>query len=89
MRRAFDRGLVAGVFCYAFGVASPDLKLAWKPISLALLVYAVISNVRGRRQLLRQSPEVAADRGAVAMADVATIVCLGPSGVVHLLFAFG
>jgi hypothetical protein len=63
------------------------LKIAWLPVSVALLLVQVWANLRDRLGWLRTAGGDA-DRGPARAADLTTLMFLAPSLALNLLYAF-
>jgi hypothetical protein len=79
--------LLAGMIFVAASVESPPLKIVWKPLAVATTAYAVVSNLRGRKQALRD-PQLVGDRSSVLSTDIGTLVLLVPAVLMNLYYAF-
>jgi amino acid transporter len=79
-------GLAGMLFLY-LGVQPHWLKIAWRPISVAILLVQIWGNLKSRVTWNR-SPEASQEKGLRAAADLTTLVFLAPSLILNLYYAF-
>jgi hypothetical protein len=63
------------------------LQIAWRPVSVALVLAQVWGNLKARFGYSR-SPECAGDRDAITFADIGTLLLLAPSLALNVIYAF-
>jgi hypothetical protein len=63
------------------------LKIAWRPVSVAILLVQIWGNLKSRVAWHR-SPEASQETDARAAADVTTLLFLAPSLILNLFYAF-
>ena len=82
----------AGMACYLLGLKNQTLIMAWRPISLILLVGQMMMNFY-ERNLILAGKDADIDhrrltRGTVWATDLFTMVIVLPAIVINLIFAY-
>lgn len=79
-------GLAGMLFLY-FVFDPYWLRVAWRPISIALAVMHVFMNLKGRKQILNSS-KGDVGKAMVMKSDITTLFLIAPSLVLNLIYAF-
>jgi hypothetical protein len=78
---------LAGMLFLLLQFEPPWLKLAWRPVSVALLLAQAYANLKTGTHWFRSAEEVV-DREVRVAADAATLLFLAPSLALNLFYAF-